>query len=202
MGELQKKLDKIQKEFETSYAEIMAFLEDRYCWKCPMRTSRTQSRCGEVHAGRVLQESVEEGTHSHLKNLKIPEAEIEALLLRIMKKKIKRQGGKQRENTFIFKVHSKQSPDLRPGTYLQVKINPRRLKPGEEILISPEPLENPVLGSVALITGFPFIIVPVQKFFHEGNFWYVEVENNRIIPLESVFAVLLKNLKQGNSLLD
>ena len=48
-----------------------------------------------------------------------------------------------------------------------------------------------MLGSYALVAGFPFHVACVKRIFHKGNFWYVEVENGEILSLESVFGVLI-----------
>ncbi len=191
MGDLQEKLDGFQNQIKATYTEIMGFLEDNYCWKCPMRPTSQQSRCREVHAGRLLNISVEEGVIHQLNDSNIPTLEVESIILKMVKKKIIKQGGKQRETIISFKVQSEQNQDLLDKC-LMVKVNPRKVKIGEKILIPAEPSEYPILGSVALVSGFPFMIVAVKRTFHEGNFWYVEVENEKILPLESVFGVLVK----------
>ena len=192
MGELQERLDEFQEEIKRTSNEIMIILEDNYCWKCPMRSTSTQSRCREIHAGRVLQEAVDEGIITHLLEADISQVEVEALITRMLKKKIKIQGGKQRENTIIMKVKAEQNLNIPPNSWLKIKINPRRVQVGSNILISEEPVEHPLLGSYALVAGFPFQIALVKGTFHESNFWFVEVENGEILSLESVFGVLLK----------
>lgn len=195
MGDLEERLIEFQEQTKGAYRDIMKILEDNYCWKCPMRSTSTQSRCREVHAGRVLQEAVDEGILGQLISNDIPELEIESMITRILKKKIKRQGGKQKEKNIIFNVEDEQNLDLAPDNCLMVKVNPKRARVGDQILIPDEALEHPVLGAYALIAGFPFQIAEVKKTYHEGSFWYVEIENERILPLESVFGILIKILK-------
>lgn len=195
MGKLSDNLDEFQEKVQKAYAKIMKILEDDYCWKCPMRSTSTKSRCREVHAGRVLQEAVDGGIWGQLISNEVSQLEVEALIIRMLKKKIKRQGGKQKEKIIIMKVDGDETPDVPPGTLLMVKINPKRVRKGEKVLVPFEDLSSPVLGSYALVAGFPFHITEVERFFHEGNFWYLQVENERILPLESVFGVLLKVLK-------
>ena len=192
MGELQERLDEVQGEIKRTYNDIMNILEDKYCWKCPMRSTSTQSRCREIHAGRVLQEAADEGIITHLLEAGISWIEVEALMNRMLKKKIKRQGGKQREINIIMKVEAELNPDLPPNSWLKIKLNPRRVKVGSSILISETPIEDPLLGSYALVAGFPFRIALVKRTFHEGNFWFVEVENGDILSLESVFGEIIK----------
>lgn len=43
MGELQERLDEFQIQTETAFHEIMNILEDKYCWKCPMRSTSKNS---------------------------------------------------------------------------------------------------------------------------------------------------------------
>lgn len=195
MGDLEERLIEFQEQTKGAYRDIMKILEDKYCWKCPMRSTSTQSRCREVHAGRVLQEAVDEGILGQLILNDIPELEVESMITRILKKKIKRQGGKQKEKNIILKVENEQNLDLAPDSFLMVKVNPKRARVGDRILIPVEALEHPVLGAYALIAGFPFQIAEVKKTYHEGSFWYVEIENERILPLESVFGILIKVFK-------
>lgn len=200
MGKLKEIRDNFQISTITNYNTLMKVLGDNYCWKCPMRSTQKISRCREVHAGRLLMESIENGLIEHLKDSNINEIECEAIMARMLKKKIKRQGGKQREATIIFQVQSEQSPDLDPNKWLKININPRRVKIGDEILIPPETLECLFLGSNALISGFPFELAKVTSAFHEGSFWYVEVNKNRILPLESIYGLLLETFNQEDSI--
>ena len=87
MGALQERLDIFQEETRTAYQDIMKILEDKYCWKCPMRSTSMNSRCREVHAGRVLQEAMDQGIYNNLQS-KIPRVEVNALIARIQKKRI------------------------------------------------------------------------------------------------------------------
>ncbi len=200
MGELQERLDEFQRQTETAYQEIMNILEENYCWKCPMRSTSKNSRCREIHSGRVLHEAMDEGITCKLNEEGVHPVEVESLIMRMLKKKIKKQGGKQREKIIILNVETGQNPDLSQDNHLMIKINPRKVQKGETILVSDKPVKHPLLGPYALVAGFPFQMAVVEKFFHEGNFWYVEMKNNKILPLESVFGVLLKILKEGDSL--
>lgn len=200
MGDLQKKLNEFQAHSKSSYVEIMKILEDNYCWKCPMRSTSDQSRCREVHTGRVLQEALEKGIINHLKNEEVPCVEAEALVTRMTKKKIKKQGGKQREKIIIMKIKSEECPDLALSSWIKVKINPKRALAGDKILIPEKALEHPLLGAYALVAGVPFQIAQVKRTYHENNFWYVEIENGGIISLESIFSVLVKVFEDEDSL--
>lgn len=199
MGALQERLDRFQEETKTAYQDIMNILEDKYCWKCPMRSTSKNSRCREVHAGRTLQEAMDQGIFNHQQNNLSP-VEVNALIARIQKKKTKKQGGPQREKTIILKAEGDQNPHFSPHEWLMIKINPRRLLKGEKILVPDRSLNTPLIGAYALIAGFPFQVAIVSRVFHEGNFWYVEVEEKDIWPLESVFGVLVKVLTEGDSI--
>ena len=162
-----------------------------------MRSTSTQSRCRELYSGRLLKEALEEGIISQLVETGVPSVELEALIIRMLKKRIKQQGGNQREKTIIFKVEDWQNNDLAPDSWIKVKINPKRVRVGDEILISDEQLDHHLVGTYALVAGFPFQTAHVQKTYHEGNFWYVETDNERILPLESVFGILIKVFEEG-----
>jgi len=187
MGDLQNRLIDFQNESRTAYDDIMKILEDKYCWKCPMRSTSDKSRCREIHSGRVLQEAFDEGILTHLLEVDIDQVEVEALINRILKKKIKRAGGNQRETTIMMKLDAEQNIDR----WLKIKINPRHLKIGDKVLVSDKAKNHSLLGSYALVAGFPFHAASVKRIFHEGNFWYVEIENDEIFPLDSIFGVMI-----------
>jgi hypothetical protein len=198
MGELQERLDEFQQQTVTAYHDIMNILEDKYCWKCPMRSTSKNSRCREIHAGKVISEVLDKAIAVKLNENKDNPVEIEALQMRILKKKIKKQGGRQGEKIITLNIEAKQNPDLSSHNQLMVKINPRKVTKGDNILIPDKTVENNILGAYALVTGFPFQMAVVEKIFHEGNFWYVEIEYKQILPLESVFGVLLKVTGEEN----
>jgi hypothetical protein len=198
MGELQERLDEFQRQTGTVYQDIMNILEDKYCWKCPMRSTSKNSRCREIHAGKVISELIDKAIAVKLNENRVNPVEIEALQMRVLKKKIKKQGGKQGEKIITLNIEAEQNPDLSSHNQLMVKINPRKVTKGDNILIPDKTVENNILGAYALVTGFPFQMAVVEKVFHEGNFWYVEIEDKQILPLESVFGVLLKVTGEEN----
>ncbi len=200
MGELQERLDEFQRQTGTVYQEIMNILEDKYCWKCPMRSTSKNSHCREIHAGTVISEGIDNAIAVKLNENMINPVEVEALKMRIIKKKINRLGGKQGEKIIILNVEAEQNPDLSSRNQLMVKINPRKVQKGDNILIPDKTVDNNVLGAYALVAGFPFQVAVVEKVFHEGNFWYVEIGDEQILPLESVFGELLKVIGEENSL--
>lgn len=200
MGELQERLDEFQRQTVTVYEEIMNILEDKYCWKCPMRTTSKNSRCREIHAGKVLCEVIDKGIIIKLNENDVNPVEIEAIIIRILKKKIKKQGGRQREKIIILNIDAEQNQYLSSYNQLMIKINPRKVQKGDNILIPDKSVESTLLGAYALVAGLPFQVAVVEKFFHKGNFWYVEIEDEQILPLESVFGVLLKVIGEEDSL--
>ncbi|WP_321422991.1 hypothetical protein [uncultured Methanobacterium sp.] len=200
MGELQESLDEFQRQTGIVYQDIMNILEDKYCWKCPMRSTSKNSRCREIHAGKVISEVIDKAIAVKLNENRVNPVEIEALQMRIVKKKIKKQGGKQGEKIIILNVEAQQNTNLSLHNQLMVKINPRKVLKGENILIPDKTVESNILGAYALVAGFPFQVAVVEKVFHQGNFWYVEIEDKQILPLESVFGVLLKVTGEENSL--
>ena len=198
MGELQERLDEFQQQTVTAYQDIMNILEDKYCWKCPMRSTSKNSRCREIHAGKVISEVLDKAIAVKFNENRVNPIEIEALQMRILKKKIKKHGGKQGEKIITLNIAAEQNPDLSSHNQLMVKINPRKVTKGDNILIPDKTVENNILGAYALVAGFPFQMAVVEKVFHEGNFWYVEIEDKQILPLESVFGVLLKVTGEEN----
>ena len=98
--------------------------------------------CIRDSSGRVLQESFDEGIMNHLLETDIDQIEVEALITRMLKKKIKRAGGNQKATTIMMKVDAEQNMDLASDNWLKIKINPRRVKIGDKILVSDEVMDH------------------------------------------------------------
>ena len=87
MGELSDALDEFQEVTEKYYQEIMGILEDKYCWKCPMRTNRKETLCNEVEAWIRLTEAMESGVKKKLNENKLSIEDTEAITIKFLEKK-------------------------------------------------------------------------------------------------------------------
>jgi hypothetical protein len=145
----------------------------------------------------LLHEALEDGTIDQLVETGVPSVEMEVLIIQMLKKMIKRQGGMQREKTIILKVEAEQNADLTPDSWIKTKVNPKHVRSGDEILVPDEQLDHPLLGAYALVAGFPFQIARVHKTWHEGNFWYVETGQSTNTPIRICFWHFNRGFRGG-----
>jgi hypothetical protein len=198
MGQLSESLEEFQNVSSEFYKLLKKILEEEYCWKCPMRSTSGTALCREVHAWRKLEEGLDDGIKDYLLESSLSSLEIEALAARVGTKIIKRQGGNLKESIVVIKVNEDQNSFLAGNFLLMVKINPKKVRCGDQVLIPKKNLKSPLIGSCALLTGFPFQLELVRKFFHEGCSRYVETFNGLILPLTNVLGVLVKVTKPSD----
>jgi hypothetical protein len=198
MGQLSEALEEFQNVSTEFYKKLEKILEDEYCWKCPMRSTSGTALCQEVHAWRKLQEGLNSGIRHHLLKSGFSFLETEALAARVGTKMIKKQGGNLKELTIIIKVNQDQNPFLPENSLLMVKINPKKVRTGNRVLIPKKNYKSTLIGSCALLAGFQFQLEVVLKFFHEGGVRYVETFHGLILPLTNVSGVLVKVIKPGD----
>jgi hypothetical protein len=199
MGQLSEALEEFQNVSSEFYNMLKNILEEEYCWKCPMRSTSGTALCREVHAWRKLEEGLDDGIRDHLLERGFSSLKTEALASRVGMKMIKKQGGNLRVLTILIKVNEDQNSFLPENSLLMVKINPKKVRGGDQVLLSQKKFKSPLIGSCALITGFPFQLELVEKFFHEGGIRYVETFNGLILPLTNVLGVLVKVIKPGDA---
>jgi len=89
MGELSDTLDEFQEASEKYYQRIMEILEDKYCWKCPMRTNRDETLCREVEAWIKLTEAMESGVRERLSEDNRSREDIEVITAKFLEKIMK-----------------------------------------------------------------------------------------------------------------
>jgi hypothetical protein len=194
MGELSDTLKEFHDVSSAYYKKIMNILEDEYCWKCPMRSTSGTALCREVHAWCKIEEVLEEGVMDNLLVNSFSSLEVEALAARVRAKMIKKNGGELKELTITMKVNEYQNV-IKSKSVLYVKINPKRVQVGDKVLIPLKSFKFPLIINCALIAGFPFQLEAVEKFFHEGGVRYVKTVEGVILPLTSVYGVLMKEIK-------
>ncbi len=71
------------------YANLIGSLEEKYCWKCPMRTNSSESFCREVDSWLRLSVAFEMGIHDHLRERGISKSCLEVLSAKLLEKKMK-----------------------------------------------------------------------------------------------------------------
>jgi hypothetical protein len=135
MGELSATLDEFSKISKDFHARVMKILEDKYCWKCPMRSTSNKTNCREVDAWRRLTRAFETGIRDHLVSKDISSEEIEAITIKYLSKIIKKHNQAiSYDKTVILKLKEDISPFAFKGDLLFIKENPTSVKENDLVL--------------------------------------------------------------------
>ena len=191
MGQLSKAIEEFQNVSNEYYEKLKNILENEYCWKCPMRSTSSTSQCREVHAWRNLEQGLDAGIKNDLRQNGFSSLKTEALATKVRMKNIKKNGGSLKELTIAIKVDKDENCFFPKNSWLIVKINPKRVRIGDQVLISKKNFNSQLVGSCALLAGFPFHLESVEKFFHKGGIRYLKTIQG-FIPLNNILGVLIK----------
>lgn len=195
MGELSDALKEFQEISGVYYQRIMNILEEKYCWKCPMRTNSKETLCREVESWIRLTESLEYGVKDvlHLNELSI--ANLEVICAKFLEKQIK--SGTKREDSTIFKLDENFKPFAQSGDFLLVKTRPLRVKRNDLVLL---PRACPIATYWYIKTmgkaTVPFKIFKVSRVFQKKGCRYIQTNEGLELPVEFLIGVVRKIINQ------
>jgi hypothetical protein len=196
MGELSDTLDEFEEISREYYQKIMKILKEKYCWKCPMRSTSNETFCREIDAWIRLSESLEAGIRKELTLKSYSLENLEVMAARFLEKKMK-SSKVPREKNIILKLEEDTEPFTISGDYLQVKINPRRVKVNDLVLLPRAcPLATYWYTKTTKRATVPFKIFKVAKIFQKKGCRYIRTEESFEVPVEYVMGVVIKIMAQ------
>ncbi|MGB9201975.1 hypothetical protein [Methanobacterium sp.] len=86
MAGISDNLEEFRKLSQIQYKDLIESLEEKYCWKCPMRTNSSEAFCREVDSWIRLTNAFEMGVKDHLKEMMIPLIVLKYWVLNYLKK--------------------------------------------------------------------------------------------------------------------
>jgi len=195
MGELSNTLKEFQAISGEYYQKIMDILEDKYCWKCPMRTNSKETLCREVESWIRLTESLEGGVKDVLHLNKLSMANLEVICAKFLEKKIK--SSEKNEDSLILKLDENFEPFAKSGDFLLVKTHPLRVKKDDLVLL---PRACPIATYWYIKTmkkaTVPFKIFKVTRVFQKKGCKYIQTEEGLELPVEFLIGVVKKIINQ------
>lgn len=192
MGELSDTLDEFQEISREYYQKIMEILKEKYCWKCPMRSTSNETFCREIDAWIRLTESLEAGIRKELTLESYSLENLEVMAARFLEKKMK-SNKISREKNIILQLEEDAEPFASSGNYLQVKTNPRRVKVNDLVLLPRAcPLATYWYTKTTKRATVPFKIFKVAKVFQRKGCKYIQTEEGFEVPMEYVMGVVIK----------
>ncbi len=202
MGELTETLEEFSGISRDFHAKIMKILEDKYCWKCPMRSTSNKTNCREVDAWRRLTSAFETGIRDHLVSKDISSEEIEAITIKYLSKIVKKHNQAiNYDKTVILKLKEDIEPFAFKGDLLFIKENPKSVKV-DDLVLWPQICPVSIYWfSRAKLTGHvPFKIIKITKQFQKERCRYVQADDGLEIPLEYLAGKIIKIIDKDDAL--
>lgn len=192
MGELSDALNNFQETSRKYYQDIMGILEDKYCWKCPMRTNRKETLCQEVEAWVRLAEAMEGGVREELNLKNFSMEKLEVITAKFLEKKMKPTS--KGDDTLILKLEDDAEPLAKSGDFLYVKTNPHRVIKDDLVLLPRVcPMASFWYKETIKQGTIPFKIFKVNRTFQKNGCRYIQTREGLEIPVEFLMGVV-KNI--------
>jgi hypothetical protein len=196
MGELSTTLDEFSEISEEYYKKVMLLLRDKYCWKCPQRSTSGQISCREVDAWVRLITAFETGILDSIKKDGDSKDQIDIITSGFMHK-IKRKTKKPRMTVLL--MDEDHAPYLKKGTFILIDGSSAPRKDDLVLISQICPLYN-YLHLRLDLTDFPFKIEKVDRIFMEDGFRQVSTVEGSKIPVEHLAGVISKIINKNDSL--
>lgn len=175
-------------------------MDEKYCWKCPMRTNRSESFCREVDCWVRLSGAFEMGVHDALREMGIPNRCLEVLASKILQKKMDSGSNKKLHRIIIFKVKNRMGHGVVGGNFLLIKENPTQLKNGDIILLPKAcPLATYWYSKMDFST-MSMKLFKVERVYHKTGVKYIETDDGLKIPIEYVYGLVLKVIDENDDI--
>jgi hypothetical protein len=200
MAGISDNLEEFRKLSQKHYMELIEGLEDKYCWKCPMRTNSSEAFCREVDSWVRLSGAFEMGVFDHMKEMGIPSNCLEIIAAKMLEKKMGNNHTTPKfQKLVFFKVGKKMEFGVDDGNFLLVKESPNTLKNGDLILLPRScPLSTFWFSKISYMNDMPLKIFKVEKVFHKGGVKYIKTIDNLEIPVGYVYGLILKIIDENN----
>lgn len=197
MAGISDNLEIFRKLTKKHYADLIESLEEKYCWKCPMRTNNAETFCREVDSWVRLSIAFEMGIQDHLREMKIPESCLEVIASKFVEKQIKQNTVSHKLQKFnLIRMEKSMGSEIDSGDYLLVKHGTKQIKSGDKILLPNScPLSN-LWYSKSRAEELPLKVFGVNKVFHRRGLKYIQTVDDFEVPLEYVYGVILKIIKK------
>jgi len=193
MGGISDNLEEFRKITRKNYGKLVDGLEEKYCWKCPMHTTSPETFCREAEIWLRLSNAFEQGINNELVSRNIPKDSLEVIAAKLLEKKMKAEIKTPKfQKLILLKVEEDMDLQLKKGSFLLVKENPKSVKKDDLVLLPQVcPLSLSWFARASYL-NMPLKLFKVARSFQKGNITYIKTENGLEIPIIYVFGVVLK----------
>ena len=135
MGELSDALDEFSEISREYHAKIQKILKDKYCWKCPMRSTSENTFCNELDAWIRLTGAFERGVQDNILKSVDSKDNLDIVTSRYLFKILKKnKRGLKYNKITILKLKEDIEPFALKDDLLFIEENPESIKVDDLIL--------------------------------------------------------------------
>jgi hypothetical protein len=202
MGELSDALNEFSEISREFHARIQKILKDKYCWKCPMRSTSKNSFCNELDAWIRLTGAFERGVKDNILENVGSNDSLDVITLRYLFKLLKKSKRQLKyDKTTILKLKEDITPFALKNDLLFIEENPESVKTND-LVLWPQicPVSFYWFSKAKILGIIPFKILKVKKLFQKEGRKFVQVETGLEIPLEYISGKLIKIISKNDQL--
>lgn len=202
MAGISDNLEGFRKLSHIQYKNLIESLEEKYCWKCPMRTNSSEAFCREVDSWVRLSNAFEMGVKDHLKERGIPSDCFVVLGAKLLEKEMRTELISPKFQKLVFiKIEENLNSSINKGNFIIVKENPKILINGDKVLLPRScPLSIFWFSKISFIEKMPLKIFTIDKIFHKVGIKYIKTKEGLEIPLEYVYGVIVKIIDKNEAI--
>jgi len=200
MGELSDALNEFSEISREFHARIQKILKDKYCWKCPMRSTSKNSFCNELDAWIRLTGAFERGVKGNILENVGSNDSLDVITLRYLFKLLKKSKRQLKyDKTTILKLKEDITPFALKNDLLFIEENPESVKTND-LVLWPQicPVSFYWFSKAKILGIIPFKILKVEKLFQKEGRKFVQVETGLEIPLEYISGKLIKIISKND----
>lgn len=202
MGELSETLDEFSEISRKFHGKIKKILRDKYCWKCPMRSTSKNTFCNELDSWIRLTGAFERGVQDNILEDVTSKDDLDIITSRYLLKLLKKHKRHLKyDKTVILKLKEDIEPFALKNDLLFIKENPESVKV-KDLIIWPQicPISFYWFSKAKILGIIPFKILKVEKPFQKEGRRFILAENGLEIPLEHITGKIIEIIDKNDSL--
>ncbi len=199
MAGISDNLEEFRELSRNFYRDLIEGLDQKYCWKCPMRTSSSEAFCREVDSWVRLSTAFEMGVYDHLRSMDIPNNCLEVIGAKMLEKQLKSNPRSPKFQKLVLLKISKDIGTLFKDSFILVKESPKTVKKGDLVLLPRGcPLSTLWFSKSSYFEEMPLKTFTVSKVFHKSGVKYIKTEDGLEIPFIYIYGLVHKIIEENN----
>lgn len=202
MGELSDALDEFSEISREFHAKIQKILKDKYCWKCPMRSTSKNTFCNELDAWIRLTGAFERGVQGNILKNVTSKGNLEIITSRYLFKLLKKYNRQLKyDKTVLLKLKEDIKPFALKDDLLFIEENPGSVK-ANDLILWPQicPVSFYWFSKSKILGIIPFKILGVEKTFQREGRKFALAENGLEIPLGHITGKIVKIIDKNDQI--